>query len=37
MFDESAEPDVNITAVARRWGVNRRLLDIWPRQAGLTS
>lgn len=33
---ESAEPDVNISAVARRWGVNRGLLNVWRRQAGLT-
>ncbi|RVP94220.1 transposase, partial [Sinorhizobium meliloti] len=26
---ESAEPDVNISAVARRWGVNRGLLNVW--------
>ena len=34
---ESAEPDVNISAVARRWGVNRGLLNVWRREAGLTS
>lgn len=34
---ESAEPDVNISAVARRWGVNRGLLNVWRRDAGLTS
>lgn len=34
---ESAEPDVNISAVARRWGVNRGLLNVWRRKAGLTS
>ncbi|MDX0365808.1 transposase [Sinorhizobium meliloti] len=34
---ESAEPDVNISAVARRWGVNRGLLNVWRRQAGLTA
>ncbi|WP_455273371.1 IS66-like element accessory protein TnpA [Rhizobium herbae] len=33
---ESAEPGVNISAVARRWGVNRGLLNVWRRQAGLT-
>ncbi|MGV2184565.1 IS66-like element accessory protein TnpA [Rhizobium rhizogenes] len=33
---ESAEPDVNISAVARRWGVNRGLLNVWRRDAGLT-
>lgn len=33
---ESAEPDVNISAVARRWGVNRGLLNVWRREAGLT-
>ncbi|SUB55830.1 Transposase [Brucella anthropi] len=32
---ESAEPDVNISAVARRWGVNRGLLNVWRRDAGL--
>lgn len=34
---ESAEPDVNISAIARRWGVNRGLLNVWRRDAGLTS
>ncbi|OMQ42832.1 transposase [Ensifer sp. 1H6] len=34
---ESAEPDVNISAVARRWGVNRGLLNVWRRDAGLTT
>ncbi|PJR08801.1 IS66-like element accessory protein TnpA [Sinorhizobium meliloti] len=34
---ESAEPDVNISAIARRWGVNRGLLNVWRREAGLTS
>lgn len=34
---ESAEPDVNISAVARRWGVNRGLLNVWRREAGLSS
>ncbi|MCZ7448269.1 IS66-like element accessory protein TnpA [Rhizobium rhizogenes] len=34
---ESAEPDVNISAVARRRGVNRGLLNVWRRDAGLTS
>jgi len=33
---ESAEPGVNIAAVARRWGVNRGLLNVWRRDAGLT-
>jgi transposase len=33
----SAEPGVNISDVARRWGVNRGLLSVWRRQAGLTS
>ncbi|MDP9810040.1 transposase [Rhizobium tibeticum] len=33
---ESAEADVNISAVARRWGVNRGLLNVWRRDAGLT-
>ncbi|NTH14222.1 transposase [Agrobacterium rhizogenes] len=33
---ESAEPDANISAVARRWGVNRGLLNVWRRDAGLT-
>jgi len=33
---ESAEPDVNISAVARRWGVNRGLLNVWRREAGLS-
>ena len=34
---ESAEPDANISAVARRWGVNRGLLNVWRREAGLTG
>ena len=34
---ESAEPDVNISAIARRWGVNRGLLNVWRRAAGLIS
>ncbi|MDR3489640.1 MAG: transposase [Bradyrhizobium sp.] len=33
----SAEPGVNISDVARRWGVNRGLLSVWRRQVGLTS
>lgn len=33
----SAEPGVNISDVARRWGVNRGLLSAWRRQAGLMS
>lgn len=37
ILSESAEPDVNISAVARRWGVNRGLLNVWRREAGLTS
>nr|WP_244495288.1 transposase [Ensifer sp. Root423] len=31
---ESAEPDINISAVARRWGVNRGLLNVWRRASG---
>ncbi len=34
---ESAEPDANISAVARRYGVNRGLLNTWRREAGLTG
>lgn len=34
---ESAEADVNVSAVPRRWGVNRGLLNAWRREAGLTS
>jgi transposase len=34
---ESADPDANISAVARRWGVNRGLLNVWRREAGLNS
>lgn len=34
---ERAESDVNISAVARRWGPNRSLLNVWRREAGLTS
>jgi transposase len=37
ILEESSEPDVNISAVARRWGVNRGLLNVWRREAGLTS
>ena len=33
---ESAEPDANISAVARRYGVYRGLLNAWRREAGLT-
>ena len=33
---ESAEPGANISAVARRWGVHRGLLNVWRRQAGLS-
>ena len=36
ILEESASPDANISAVARRWGVNRGLLNIWRREAGLT-
>ncbi|WP_337729738.1 hypothetical protein [Sinorhizobium meliloti] len=28
---------MNISAVARRWGVNRGLLKVWRREAGLTA
>ncbi|MER9204064.1 transposase [Mesorhizobium sp. M0933] len=34
---ESAEPGVNISAVGRRWSVNRGLLNVWRREPGLTS
>ncbi|MBY5454178.1 transposase [Rhizobium leguminosarum] len=34
---ESAGTDVNISVVAKRWGVNRGLLNVWRREAGLTS
>lgn len=37
IVDESADPDVNISAVARRFGVNRGLLNVWRREAGLTG
>lgn len=33
----SAEPGTNISDVARRWGINRGLLSVWRRQAGLTT
>jgi transposase len=33
----SADPGANISDVARRFGVNRGLLTVWRRQAGLTS
>jgi transposase len=34
---ESAMPGANISAIARHWGVNRSLLSIWRRQAGLVQ
>lgn len=34
MLEESAEPDANISAIARRFGVNRGLLNTWRRAAG---
>ena len=34
---ESARPGVNISEVARRNGVNRGLLTVWRRQAGLSK
>jgi transposase len=34
---ESAEPDVNISEVARRNGVSRGLLNVWRRKARLVS
>lgn len=34
---ESAEPGANISAVARRWGINRGLLSVWRRQVGLVK
>ncbi len=34
---KAQNPRLNISAVARRWGVNRGLLNVWRRQAGLTS
>ena len=37
ILSESAEPDANISEVARRWGVNRGLLSTWRRQAGLAG
>jgi transposase len=37
IVSQSAEPGVNISEVARRWGVNKALLYAWRRQAGLTS
>jgi transposase len=37
ILEESAEPDVNISAVARHLGVNGGLLNVWRREAGLTS
>jgi transposase len=33
----SAEPHANISEVARRFGVNRGLLGVWRRQAGLVA
>lgn len=35
IVSESAEPGANISAVARRHGVNRGLLTAWRRQAGV--
>lgn len=37
MVAASAEPGANISEVARRFGVNRGLLTVWRRQAGLAS
>ena len=34
---ESADPEVNISEVARRNGVSRGLLNVWRRKARLTS
>jgi transposase len=34
---ESADPEVNISEVARRNGVSRGLLNVWPRKARLAS
>jgi transposase len=34
ILNESAGSDVNISAVARRWGVNRGLLNAWCRETG---
>ncbi len=34
---ESADPEVNISAVARRNGVSRGLLNVWRRKARLAS
>ena len=34
---ESAEPEVNISEVARRNGVSRGLLNVWRREARLAS
>ncbi|RRH93653.1 IS66 family insertion sequence hypothetical protein [Mesorhizobium tamadayense] len=34
---ESAEPGANISAVARRWGINRGLLSVWRRHVGLVQ
>ena len=34
---ESADPEVNISEVARRNGVNRGLLNVWRRKARLAS
>lgn len=37
MIAESAEPDANISDVARRNGVNRGLLTVWRRQARMAA
>jgi transposase len=34
MLAESADPDATISAIARRFGVNRGLLNTWRRAAG---
>lgn len=34
---ESAVPGVNISEVARRWGVHRGLLSVWRREAGVSG
>jgi transposase len=37
IVSESAEPGANISAVARRYGLNRGLLTTWRRQAGVVD
>ena len=33
MIAESLQPEVNVSELARRWGINRGLLQTWRREA----